>query len=50
MDLTYEAKYHQLEEEHWWFASRRDAVYDLIKQLKLPISAAILRLAARAGR
>ena len=24
MDLTYEAKYHQLEEEHWWFASRCD--------------------------
>ena len=49
MDLTYEAKYHQLEEEHWWFASRRDAVYDLIKQLKLPISAAVLEIGCSGG-
>ena len=49
MDLTYEAKYHQLEEEHWWFASRRDAVYDLIKQLKLSNSAAILEIGCSGG-
>ena len=49
MDLTYEAKYHQLEEEHWWFASRRDAVYDLIKQLKLSNTAAILEIGCSGG-
>lgn len=49
MDLTYEAKYHQLEEQHWWFASRRDAVYDLIRQLKLPTTAAILEIGCLGG-
>ena len=49
MDLTYEAKYHQLEEQHWWFASRRDAVYDLIQTLNLPSSAAILEIGCSGG-
>lgn len=49
MDLTYEAKYHQLEEQHWWFASRRDAVYDLIKGLNLPTTAAILEIGCSGG-
>jgi SAM-dependent methyltransferase len=49
MDLTYEAKYHQLEEQHWWFASRRDAVYDLIQSLKLPTEAAILEIGCSGG-
>ncbi|MBF9223731.1 class I SAM-dependent methyltransferase [Hymenobacter ruricola] len=49
MDLTYEAKYHQLEEEHWWFASRRDAVYDLIAGLQLPRTAAILEIGCSGG-
>lgn len=49
MDLTYEAKYHQLEEQHWWFASRRDAVYDLIKSLQLPAEAAILEIGCSGG-
>lgn len=49
MDLTYEAKYHQLEEQHWWFASRRDAVYDLIQALKLPKTAAILEIGCSGG-
>ena len=49
MDLTYEAKYHQLEEEHWWFASRRDAVYDLIQRLELPATAAILEIGCSGG-
>lgn len=49
MDLTYEAKYHQLEEQHWWFAGRRDAVYDLIRQLKLPATAAILEIGCSGG-
>ncbi|UOQ98181.1 class I SAM-dependent methyltransferase [Hymenobacter sp. 5317J-9] len=49
MDLTYEAKYHQLEEQHWWFASRRDAVYDLIAGLQLPRTAAILEIGCSGG-
>jgi SAM-dependent methyltransferase len=49
MDLTYEAKYHQLEEKQWWFASRRDAVYDLVTQLKLPANAAILEIGCSGG-
>lgn len=49
MDLTYEAKYHQLEEQHWWFASRRDAVYDLINTMNLPASAAILEIGCSGG-
>ena len=49
MDLTYEAKYHQLEEQHWWFASRRDAVYDLIASLNLPPTAAILEIGCSGG-
>ena len=49
MDLTYEAKYHELEEQHWWFASRRDAVYDLINSLELPATAAILEIGCSGG-
>ena len=49
MDLTYEAKYHQLEEQHWWFASRRDAVYELIQQLNLSPEAAILEIGCSGG-
>lgn len=49
MDLTYKAKYHHLKEQHWWFAGRRDAVYDLIRQLKLPTTAAILEIGCSGG-
>lgn len=49
MDLKYEDKYHQLEEQHWWFASRRDAVYDLVKGLQLPTTAAILEIGCSGG-
>ncbi len=49
MDLTYEAKYHQLEEQHWWFAGRRAAVYDAVKALQLPPGAAILEIGCSGG-
>jgi len=49
MDLTYEAKYHQLEERHWWFAGRRDVVYDLIQRLQLSPTAAILEIGCSGG-
>ncbi|MFD1467492.1 class I SAM-dependent methyltransferase [Hymenobacter caeli] len=49
MDLTYEAKYHQVEEQHWWFAGRRDAVYDLVQGLGLGPEAAILEVGCSGG-
>lgn len=49
MDLVYEAKYHQLEEQHWWFASRRDVVYDLIQGLNLAPEAAVLEIGCSGG-
>lgn len=49
MDLTYEAKYHQVEERHWWFAGRRDAVYDLVQGLGLGPQDAILEIGCSGG-
>ncbi|SHK11024.1 class I SAM-dependent DNA methyltransferase [Hymenobacter psychrotolerans] len=49
MDLTYEQKYHQLEEQHWWFTGRRDAVRKLIHSLQIPASASILEIGCSAG-
>jgi len=31
MDKSYENKYHSLEETHWWFESRRDVIFNLIR-------------------
>jgi len=31
MERSYAAKYHQLEENHWWFLGRRDIIYRLLK-------------------
>lgn len=49
MQVQYEALYHQLEENHWWFRGRRDSVFDQIKRLKLPTSAAILEIGCSGG-
>lgn len=49
MDLTYEQKYHQLEEQHWWFTGRRDAVRKLINSLRIPATADILEIGCSAG-
>jgi hypothetical protein len=49
MGLTYEAKYHQLKEQHWWFASRRDAVFSIISDLKLPLTAEVFEIGFREG-
>jgi ubiquinone/menaquinone biosynthesis C-methylase UbiE len=49
MDARYEAKYHTLEEQHWWFRGRRHMVYSLIEQLSLPANAAILEVGCSAG-
>lgn len=31
MDECYASKYHELEENHWWFIGRRNIIFDLIK-------------------
>lgn len=49
MDSTYEATYHQLEEQHWWFASRRDMVFDIIRNLHLSSEANILEIGCSGG-
>ncbi len=49
MDSEYELKYHQLEEKHWWFASRRDMVLRLIKDLKLSKKSKILEIGCSGG-
>ncbi|MBG8554417.1 class I SAM-dependent DNA methyltransferase [Hymenobacter guriensis] len=49
MDITYEARYHQLEEQHWWFAGRRDIVFEQIQQLRLPRTADILEIGCSGG-
>jgi SAM-dependent methyltransferase len=49
MDLNYGQKYHQLEERHWWFAGRRDAVRRLIHGLQVPLKADILEIGCSAG-
>ena len=49
MDLAYEVTYHQLEEQKWWFASRRDMVFDIVKHLKLPSTAPILEIGCSGG-
>ncbi|UOG74691.1 class I SAM-dependent methyltransferase [Hymenobacter tibetensis] len=49
MDLAYEQKYHQLEEQHWWFAGRRDAIRKLIHRMQVPLQADILEIGCSAG-
>lgn len=49
MDLSYEQQYHQLEEAHWWFAGRRDAIRKLIRSLHIPTTADILEIGCSGG-
>lgn len=49
MDKQYEAQYHSLEEQNWWFAGRRHMVWELIEQLQLPKSAAVLEIGCSGG-
>jgi hypothetical protein len=49
MNTQYEALYHQLEEQHWWFQARRDSVFDQIQSLKLPKEAGILEIGCSGG-
>ncbi|SHJ35541.1 Methyltransferase domain-containing protein [Hymenobacter daecheongensis DSM 21074] len=49
MDSAYETAYHELEEQHWWFRARRDAVFALIQNMHLPKDAAILEVGCSGG-
>ncbi|KAA9331346.1 class I SAM-dependent methyltransferase [Hymenobacter busanensis] len=49
MDTTYEAHYHQLEENHWWFAARRNIVFNLIRQYAPSPDTAILEIGCSGG-
>ena len=49
MNRHYEVIYHQLEEQHWWFAGRRDMTFRLVQQLALPPDAAILEVGCSGG-
>ncbi|RSK49597.1 class I SAM-dependent methyltransferase [Hymenobacter rigui] len=49
MQVQYEALYHQLEENHWWFRGRRDGVFDQLQHLNLPKTAAILEIGCSGG-
>ncbi|MCC2545879.1 class I SAM-dependent methyltransferase [Hymenobacter sp. BT175] len=49
MHPAYEQTYHQLEEQHWWFAARRSAVFDLVGELRVPSDAAILEIGCSGG-
>ncbi len=49
MDIEYEIKYHQIEENYWWFQARRDMVFRLVQDLQLPRNAAILEIGCSGG-
>ncbi|MDU0370684.1 class I SAM-dependent methyltransferase [Hymenobacter endophyticus] len=49
MQVQYEALYHQLEENHWWFRGRRAGVFDQLQQMNLPKTAAILEIGCSGG-
>lgn len=49
MNIEYEVKYHQIEENYWWFQARRDMVFRLIQDLRLPHTAPILEIGCSGG-
>ena len=49
MNIEYEIKYHQIEENYWWFQARRDMVFRLVQALKLPSNADILEIGCSGG-
>lgn len=38
MDKLFEAKYHELEESHWWFQARRDMIVQLLRGFDKDVS------------
>jgi len=49
MNIEYELKYHQIEENYWWFQARRDMVFRMVQDLRLPKTAAILEIGCSGG-
>jgi len=49
MDKNFEAQYHELEERHWWFRARRDAIMELLSSVDLPKDARILEIGCSGG-
>jgi ubiquinone/menaquinone biosynthesis C-methylase UbiE len=49
MDKEYELNYHKLEENYWWFQSRREIVFRLIKKMNLSKDARILEVGCSGG-
>lgn len=49
MDKEYEFKYHKLEENYWWFQSRRQIVLALVNSLNLSKNAKILEIGCSGG-
>jgi SAM-dependent methyltransferase len=49
MNIEYEIKYHQIEENYWWFQARRDMVFRLVQALKLSSNADILEIGCSGG-
>src|SRR4051812_8760584 len=49
MNHHYEAKYHRLEEQHWWFRTRREIVRDLVKQFTPDRSKSVLEIGCSSG-
>ncbi|GAA4017018.1 class I SAM-dependent methyltransferase [Hymenobacter fastidiosus] len=49
MDLAYETTYHELEEQHWWFQSRRDFIFSLVQDLNLAKDTALLEVGCSGG-
>lgn len=49
MNIEYELKYHQIEENYWWFQARRDMVFQLVQDLRLPVTAPILEIGCSGG-
>jgi len=49
MQTDFEVKYHALEEEHWWFRARRDAVLSIVRGMDLSPRALILDAGCASG-
>jgi SAM-dependent methyltransferase len=49
MDVQYETRYHQLEEQHWWFRSRRDIIFKLVQKLGIKRTSDILEIGCSSG-
>jgi ubiquinone/menaquinone biosynthesis C-methylase UbiE len=47
MDVLYASKYHELEENHWWFIGRRDIIFRLIKDYQRDVE--ILEIGCSGG-